>query len=97
MSLDNICKGFGETLLEGNMMKDNWLRSHFISTGAIITGLMSDLLNARATSSVIMMYLAVPTVSDILHDRAINYYEYLHVLYSFLSTEHSAITLLEYP
>lgn len=25
---------------------------------------MSDLLNARATSSVIMMYLAVPTVSD---------------------------------
>ena len=40
------------------------LYSALFSIGAIITGLMSDLLNARATSSVIMMYLAVPTVSD---------------------------------
>ncbi len=34
-----------------------------ISAGGIITGAMSDFLNARAISSVIMMYLAVPTVS----------------------------------
>ena len=38
----------------------------FSIIGAIITGLMSDLLHARATSSVIMMYLAVPTVSGII-------------------------------
>lgn len=34
-----------------------------VFAGGIITGAMSDYLNARATSSVIMMYLAVPTVS----------------------------------
>lgn len=34
-------------------------------SGDIITGAMSDFLNARAISSVIMMYLAVPTVSQI--------------------------------
>ena len=34
-----------------------------ITVGGIITGAMSDFLNARAISSVIMMYLAVPTVS----------------------------------
>ena len=36
----------------------------YLIPGAIITGLTSDLLNARATSSVIMMYLAVPTVNS---------------------------------
>ena len=44
------------------------------SIGAIITGLMSDLLDARATSSVIMMYLAVPTVSDkLFHMRMMSF------------------------
>ena len=34
-----------------------------ITVGGTITGAMSDFLNARAISSIIMMYLAVPTVS----------------------------------
>ena len=41
------------------------LSSLFLSVyiGGIITGGLSDLIGARAISCVIMMYLAVPTVS----------------------------------
>lgn len=31
--------------------------------GSILTGLMSDVINARATTCVIMLYLSVPFVS----------------------------------
>ena len=35
----------------------------YLYTGSISTGFISDLLDARAISCVLMMYLAVPTVS----------------------------------
>ena len=35
--------------------------------GGIAIGLLSDLIHARAISSIIMMYLAVPTVSGNAH------------------------------
>ena len=37
-----------------------------LHTGSIATGLISDLLGARAISCVLMTYLAVPTVSRIV-------------------------------
>ena len=46
----------------------------YIPVGGIITGGLSDLIGARAISCVIMMYLAVPTVSIISLLLFRNYY-----------------------
>ena len=42
--------------------------NYIIIIGGITTGALSDVINARAISCVIMMYCAVPTVRNFLND-----------------------------
>jgi hypothetical protein len=51
-------------------------------TGGITTGAISDLLDARAVSCVIMMYLAVPTVREaLLYACACRHVAYMYMYF----------------